>query len=55
MQVYLTRSEACKLLKISKSKFYELLSEDGFPEPRCLSPRKKLWVEEELIAWVNAR
>lgn len=51
---YITTGECADLLCITKSTLYRYkkLFKD-FPQPICLSERKKFYLYEEVIAWVN--
>jgi predicted DNA-binding transcriptional regulator AlpA len=46
--------EACRLMKIGKTFFYELVKCDGFPSSVKLG-RIRRWFKKELIQWLNGR
>lgn len=49
------RSGARELLGVSDPTFWRLTKEPDFPQARYLTPTLKLWPEDELVAWRDAR
>lgn len=46
-------NDVCRKIKVSRTKFYEMLAAGEIPEPVIVGCRKK-WTEEEIEAWVRA-
>jgi predicted DNA-binding transcriptional regulator AlpA len=40
---------------VSKSTFWRFTKEPDFPQPRYLTPTLKMWPEDELVKWRDAR
>lgn len=51
----LTRQEAEKVARISRSQLYEEMAQGDFPRPVHLTARKRVWLRNEVEAWVRRR
>jgi len=50
---WLRPAEAASHLRVSKTQFYRIVREPGFPPGRRLSARRVVYSKEELDAWMN--
>ncbi len=48
-------SEVSSLTTISKSHVYKLAREGHFPKPRKISTHSSVWLESEVIAWMEEK
>lgn len=53
MDRLLTVHEVEAITRMKKSSIYSARRAGTFPEPRQISRRKVLWVERDVLAWVN--
>ena len=52
---YLSKSEVLERVRISDPTMYRLRRRREFPDPIELSPRKIVWIESEIEAWLQSR
>ncbi|MBZ9673441.1 helix-turn-helix transcriptional regulator [Mesorhizobium sp. ES1-3] len=52
---FLRRSDVQDFTGLPTSTLYELMQKGEFPKPINLSPRTVGWIEDEVIAWQEAK
>lgn len=55
MSELLTTAEVIERLKLSKTSFYRLMSENDAPSPVMLGVRKKRWNVADINSWLASR
>lgn len=53
--LFLTRSEVIRLVRYSASQINRLEKAGSFPPRINLGPRKVVWREREVLAWLESR
>ena len=51
----LTIAEVAAKVKLSKSTIYTRIQSGDFPRPMALGDRRRVWPEDEVDAWLEAR
>lgn len=52
---FLRLPEVCRLVALSKSHIYNLISQGRFPKPIKLGQRASGWLDSEIQCWINQR
>ena len=53
-KTFYSASEICSLLKIARSTLSLWLVTKGFPQPIKNGSKHRLWITDEVDAWINA-
>ena len=52
---FLTLKQACELLQVHPQTIYNWRKSGDFPPPIRIGSRKLLWLESDLLDWVDAK
>jgi prophage regulatory protein len=49
----LNEKQVLEIVPVSRTTLYRMIKAGQFPEPTYISPNRRVWFEDEIIAWQN--
>ena len=50
----LNEKQVLEIVPVSRTTLYRMIKAGRFPKPIYISPNRRVWFEDEIIAWQNA-
>jgi predicted DNA-binding transcriptional regulator AlpA len=50
----LNEAQVLEIVPVSRTTLYRMIKAGRFPKPIYISPNRRVWFEDEIIAWQNA-
>jgi prophage regulatory protein len=50
----LSEDQVLEIVPVGRTTLYRMIKAGRFPKPTFISPNRRVWFEDEVIAWQNA-